>query len=142
MAELFDRTVHSVNAKDYTEEQLRAWAPGWIDVAAWDRSFLAHLTLVAEADGILVGFGDIDTASGYLDRLYVHSAYQGRGIASAICRELESAVSGDTVTVHASVTAKPFFLGRGYRLLREQQVCRNGVSLTNFVMVKDLRPLR
>ena len=28
MAELFCDTVHSVNAEDYTEEQLNAWAPG------------------------------------------------------------------------------------------------------------------
>ena len=39
MAQLFYETVHSVNAADYTEEQLDAWADGSIDMGAWDRSF-------------------------------------------------------------------------------------------------------
>ena len=48
MAKLFYETVHSVNAADYTEEQLDAWATGNVDLAAWDKSFLEHFTIVAE----------------------------------------------------------------------------------------------
>ena len=51
---------------------------------------------------------------------------------------LEGAVQGDVVT-HASITARPFFEKRGYRVVKEQQVERNGVFLTNFVMVKRRR---
>ena len=32
MAQLFYNTVHSVNVKDYTEEQLNAWATGSVDL--------------------------------------------------------------------------------------------------------------
>ena len=32
--------------------------------------------------------------------------------------------------------SRPFFEGRGYRVLREQQVERRGVWLTNYVMGK------
>lgn len=45
MAELFYQTVHSVNAKDYTKEQLDAWATGEVDLQAWDKSFRAHKTI-------------------------------------------------------------------------------------------------
>ncbi len=45
MAELFYQTVHSVNAKDYTKEQLDAWATGEVDLQAWDKSFRAHETI-------------------------------------------------------------------------------------------------
>ena len=45
MAELFYQTVHSVNAKDYTKEQLDAWAIGEVDLQAWDKSFRAHETI-------------------------------------------------------------------------------------------------
>lgn len=58
LAALFYDTVHTVNARDYTPEQLDAWADGQVDLAAWDASFLAHTTLVAEAEGIIVGFAD------------------------------------------------------------------------------------
>ena len=45
MAELFYQTVHSVNAKNYTKEQLDAWAIGEVDLQAWDKSFRAHETI-------------------------------------------------------------------------------------------------
>lgn len=138
LAALFHETVHTVNAKDYTPEQLSAWAAGDVDLAAWDRSFREHDTRVAVQDGKVVGFGDMEK-SGYLDRLFVHKDCQGRGIASAICDELERAAGPGTITVHASITARPFFERRGYRTVREQQVVRRGISLTNYVMEKRLK---
>lgn len=135
LAALFYNTVHTVNAGDYSKEQLNAWADGNIDLKAWDQSFLQHYTIVAVEDGIITGFGDIDTAAGYLDRLFVHAGYQGRGIGSAICERLERAVRGKII-VHASITARSFFEQRGYQLLKKQQVVRHGIWLENFVMEK------
>ncbi len=136
LAALFYETVHTVNAAHYTPAQLDAWAPACgPDLAAWDKSFRAHRTLVAELDGRLAGFGDLDPAAGYLDRLYVHKDLQGRGVATALCNALEEAAAGPVLT-HASVTARPFFARRGYRVLRAQQVERRGVTLANYVMEK------
>ena len=137
MAKLFYDTVHTVNAADYTTEQLNAWATGEVDLDAWNVSFLAHHTVVAEHEGILIGFGDMDE-SGYLDRLYVYKDYQRQGVATAICDALEGAASVEKFITHASVTAKPFFEQRGYVAVKEQQVERRGVLLTNFVMEKKL----
>lgn len=135
LAGLFYHTVHTVNAKDYTKEQLDVWATGTVDLEAWNQSFEAHYTLVAVDGETIIGFGDIDR-TGYLDRLYVHAAYQRQGVASAICQRLEEAVPGNIVT-HASITARPFFEQRGYRMVKEQQVERQGIPLTNFVMQKE-----
>lgn len=135
LAELFYETVHAVNVKDYTEEQLDVWASGHVDLKEWDRALSAHNTVVAVEGEKIVGFGDIDK-TGYLDRLYVHKDYQGQGIASAICDALEKSVHADRITVHASITAKPFFLSRGYRIIKEQQVFRQGIALTNYIMQK------
>lgn len=137
LARLFYDTVHQVNAADYTPAQLDAWANGQVDLAAWDASFQAHTTLVAEADGRIVGFADRD-GGGYLDRLYVHKDYQGCGIATALCDCLEKDAGVDKMTAHASITARPFFEGRGYRVIRAQQVERSGERLTNYVMEKPL----
>lgn len=136
LVELFYQTVHSVNAQDYTREQLDAWATGEVDSQAWDKSFRAHRTIVATESGKIVGFGDMDE-TGYLDRLYVHKDYQGQGIASAICDELERFAAGKTFTTHASITAKLFFQHRGYHVVRKQEVIRHGVALTDFVMEKQ-----
>lgn len=136
LAALFYDTVHTVNARDYTPAQLDAWADGRVDLAAWDRSFLSHFSLVALFGERIVGFGDLDPAAGYLDRLYVHRDCQRQGIAGALCDALEQAASGPVET-HASITARGFFARRGYRVLRRQQVERHGILLTNFVMRLD-----
>lgn len=135
LAELFYNTVHSINVKDYTEEQLNAWATGIVDLEKWNQSLLSHFSVVAVEDEIIVGFGDIDK-TGYLDRLYVHKNYQNQGIATAICDKLECIFDVDKVTTHASITAKPFFEKRGYKVIKKQNVERNGVLLQNYVMVK------
>ena len=137
LAELFYQTVHNVNAKDYTQEQLDVWATGNANLEKWNKSFLEHYTIVAINDEIIVCFGDIDK-TGYLDRLFVHKDYQKQGIASIMCNELEQSVKGNKITTYASITAKPFFEQRGYKVIREQQVIRNGISLTNYVMTKSI----
>ena len=135
LAELFYETVHTVCARDYTPEQLDAWATGEVDLAAWDVSFLAHRTLAAVEGETIVGFADMD-GSGYLDRLYVHRDFQRRGVASALCDALEAASAAETFTTHASRTARPFWEHRGWRVVREQTVLRRGVALNNYVMEK------
>ena len=60
LAELFYQTVHSINAKDYTDEQLNVWATGNVNINEWNQSLSEHFTLVAIKGGIIAGFGDID----------------------------------------------------------------------------------
>ena len=75
---------------------------------------------------------DIDK-TGDLDHLYVHKDHQREGIASGLCDKLEAHVPGN-IRTHASITARPFFQKRGYKVIKEQQVERQGILLTNFVM--------
>ena len=136
LAELFYETVHSVNASDYSPEQLDAWATGSVDEAGWNESFLRHMTRIAEMDGEIVGFADMDE-SGYLDRLYVHRDHQREGVARALADALERAVDAEKYTTHASITARGFFEKRGWRVVRAQRVIRHGEALTNFVMERE-----
>jgi len=137
VTELFYNTIHIVNAKDYTKEQLDAWATGQVDLEKWNQSLQEHYSIVAVDNEIIVGFGDIDK-DGYLDRLFVHADYQEKGIATAICNQLEQVVEGK-ITTHASVTAKPFFEKRGYEVIKKQEVERQEIFLTNFVMEMKLQ---
>lgn len=140
IAELFYYTVHTVNAKDYTEEQLNAWATGDIDMKEWDKTLSEHFSIVSIKHNRIVGFGDVNK-SGYLDRLYVHKDYQRQGVATAICNVLEQFINGNNgnkIITQASITAKSFFEQRGYQAIREQQVIRNGIFLTNYFMRKEI----
>lgn len=141
LVRLFYGTVHSVCLGDYTQEQVDAWADGKADPAVWEQAFLQRQTLVARVDGEIAGFADLD--GDYLDRLYVHRDYQRRGVAAALAQALEqrAAEKGfERITAHVSITARPFFEKRGWKVVREQQVERSGVFLTNFVMEKALAP--
>ena len=134
---LFYETVRAVNIKDYTTEQINAWTAGHIDLKEWDASFQRHITYVVTENNLVVGFGDIDR-TGYLDKLFVHKDFQGRGIATLICNRLENEVEVECIRVHASITAKPFFEKRGYEGVKQQEVERQGVFLTNYIMKKYL----
>lgn len=134
---LFYETVHTINAKDYTQQQRDVWATGKINLNEWNLSFLKNTTWVAVKDSILVGFGDMDT-TGYLDRLYVHKNFQRQGIATAICDRLEKECVCVKIITHASITAKPFFEKRGYKTIKKQGVWRQGIYLENYSMEKEM----
>ena len=139
---LFKETVHHVNAKDYTSEQLQVWAPHHIhhNHDRW-QSLLGNIAYLAEIDDVIVGFADM-TTEGYLDRLFVHKDYQRQGIASILVNKLESLLierGVKKITTEASITAKLFFERMGYLVVKEQNKPRpGGISLTNFLMEKRL----
>lgn len=139
-AELFYNTVHKINKRDYTADQIKVWAPENRDLKKWNDSFSGRKAIVAVEENQIVGFCDI-TDSGYLDRLYVHGEYQGKGAGKALCREAEkyaAAKENDLVTVYASITAKAFFESLGYSTVRDNEVIRDGITLKNFLMEKEL----
>lgn len=130
---LFYETVHTVNAKDYKEKQLDAWAPQDNDYEHLNAALRNNLTLLAIEDGKITGFADIDE-NGYLDHLFVHKDYQRRGIASALCSRMEEGFK--RIETHASITARPFFEKRGYVVVKAQDVEIRGEVLRNYVMEK------
>jgi len=138
MMQLFYDTVHTVNAADYQDAQLDAWAPADTDAAAWHERFLRDDTIIAEVGGVIAGFGT-RKGRGEFDLLYVHKAHQRKGIAAKIANETESRARADgctTVMVDASITAKPFFESRGYIVRQRQEVALRGQVLTNYRMIK------
>ena len=135
ICELFYLTVHTVNAEDYTPAELDAWADGSPDKARWNKEFTERKALVAEIDGKLAGFADMDT-TGYLDRLYVAADCVRKGVGSALLTALEARRPLPVYTTYASITATPFFLKAGYVIIRENTVTRKGVTLKNYLMQK------
>ena len=143
LSRLFGETVRRVNIRDYTPAQVEAWAAGEADLLTRDDWFRRLYTLVAEIDGQIAGYGNVD-GTGYLDHLFVRWDCQGRGVATVLCDALEEHCRDlglAAVTGHASRTALPFFLHRGYRVEREQQVPVRGQTLTNYAMRKTLNAL-
>lgn len=87
-----------------------------------------------------MGYGNVED-TGYLDHLFVRWDCQGQASPQP-CVTRWRPTAGNwgwiAVTVHASKTALPFFLGRGYAIEREQQVPCRGQVLTNYALEKIL----
>jgi putative acetyltransferase len=139
---LFRDTVRRVNSRDYTPEQVLAWAPDDVDPARWAVLSDRH-TVVAGVDSLIVGFTDLE-ANGHIDRFFVHADCQRQGVGRAMLDELvaEAGRLGITrLSAEVSITAYPFFVRHGFNVVAEQEVSVRGVVLTNYRMERLLRPL-
>lgn len=137
---LFYDTVHNINARDYTPEQIEAWAPAIPDEMRWHERLRANFTYVAEAGGQMVGFSELER-SGRIQTLYVHHQHVSMGIGSRLMSEMETRarqLGARRLTVESSLSAYPFFQRRGFRLVRAQDVDLRGVTLRNFIMERAL----
>lgn len=93
---------------------------------------------VTVIDLLPVGF--ISAVDRYIDLLFVAPEYGRRGIASALLQELFAQIPHGSLTVDASITAKPFFARHGFRVEEEQQVAVRGETFINYRMEKMRRP--
>jgi putative acetyltransferase len=137
---LFTETVRRINIHDYTPEQVSVWAPKEADHAAWRDRFIRCMTFVAEDERGIAGFGQLEE-NGHIDCFYVAYDRIGCGIGSSLLNEIVVRARERRIRMlhtEASITARPFFARRAFRMVREQTVVRKGIALTNFLMEKEL----
>lgn len=137
---LFYDTVHKINRRDYTVEQVNAWVPAIPDEAAWSARYSDRIAFVAEDEGIVLGFAELEP-NGHIDCFYCHHLYQRQGVGRQLYQRLEQEANSLDLTklfVEASITAQPFFGRMGFQTLRENKISRNKVELTNFLMERYL----
>lgn len=120
---IFKESIIGTFNNDYNELQINAWL-SVVDKEKWNEVFLNHYFLVALCFEKIIGYGDI-SKEGYINHLYVLPLYQNRGVATLIVDELER-ISNCQITVDASITALPFFINRGYKVIKKQTVYRRG----------------
>lgn len=133
-------TIRMVNVRDYSEEQVKAWAPDIYNVKEWAKRIKEMDPYVAEIDGIIVGYADVQN-DGYVDHFFCHFEYQGQGVGTALMQTLfDDALSKGTSRLysHVSITAKPFFEHFGFVVVKKQSVEVRGQVLTNFIMENNL----
>ena len=140
LIEVFRGSVRRIARRDYTHEQIMAWAPDDIDHEARGARHSSKPTWVAEIAGVFVGFADLEP-DGHLDCMYVHPDYQGHGVASVLLLQVEAAAKARGLIrlyLEVSITAQPFFERRGLRIIAAQTVTFNGQEFINYRMEKIL----
>jgi putative acetyltransferase len=161
IANLFHHTVRTVNRRDYSPEQVRAWAPddmwatrNWTNALTTSatpglqkQTFVAALSRPAnnnnavQGDQLIVGFGELES-NGHIDCFYCHADFQGQGVGRFLYQAIEAHAQTewglDRLHVEASITARPFFQRLGFVTLLDQNVSCRGVVMTNYKMSKNL----
>lgn len=140
VADVFHQSVHGIDPDLYTGEQQEAWAPSPPDYQVWAERLSVKQPFIAIIDNRVAGFIELDP-DGHIDCTYTHPDFQGRGVAGTLYDYLlrEARRKGLVrLYVEASLVAKPFFERRGFALLQENKVHRNGETLINYSMEKWL----
>lgn len=134
--EVFYSAIHLVARRDYSTEQIRAWAPRDLDQKLWATRIRGINPFVAELAGELVGYADLQ-ANGYMDHFFVSGHHGRRGIGTALMNHLlreARPASLTELTSDVSRTAQPFFESFGFTAVEERQPELRGVVIPNALM--------
>ena len=132
--------THESNARDYHVDLIERWAPREQDMGQWGARLAQKNPFVAVADGEIVGMAEIEK-DGFIDYFYVHPRSQGRGIGTALLARIEAeagALRVRQIFADVSVTAKAFFLSRGFCVMEAKSNVILGHPAPNFRMQKRL----
>ncbi len=141
LAHVYFRAVREGAVDAYSPEQRAAWAPCEPEADKWRDRIAGLNTIVAESENGIVGFMSLNPDDGDLDLAFVLPEAKGTGVAKTLYAILENhARSRNMRRLHtqASHLARPFFERQGWTVHRENQVERQGVTLTNWIMDKSL----
>jgi putative acetyltransferase len=137
---IYHEAIHRLACRDYTKEQLRAWAGSEGDPDEWSRAWKARcerkMPFVKEIDGRVVGFIELDP-DGHIDCTFVDPDFAGQGVMGEIMAEVKNeAAKLGLCRLHAevSITARPFFERQGFSRVRDHLAVIKGIELANFIM--------
>jgi len=131
---VFYSSIHQICSKDYSRDQVEAWAPKHLDSNIWRQKIQSICPFVAVLENTIVGYADIQP-DGKIDHFYVHGNHQSKGIGKALMSNIfEKATKLDRLYSEVSHTAKPFFIKYGFNVIKQQQVQIRGMTLTNNIM--------
>jgi putative acetyltransferase len=140
LAAVMFSSIHELARKDYSPAQLEAWAPPQYDEDQWAARVRAIHPFVAEVDGGVVGYADLQ-ATGYIDHFFVAGPWARRGVGAALMQHIHLAAQQRHIVElwsNVSVTAEPFFAKHGFIVEARQSVSLRGVTMPNSRMRKQL----
>lgn len=141
---VFLSSIHDIASRDYTPEQIEAWASKDIDPQKWSDCIRSLQPFVVEIDGKIAGYADVQS-NGYIDHFFVSGAYSKQGVGTLLMNRIheEARLLGlNELTSNVSKTAEPFFLRHGFYVVKRGFPVRRGVTLENALMRKDLTKYR
>jgi putative acetyltransferase len=142
LRDVFYSSVHGIASRNYTPQQLQAWAPPEYDQDKWIERINRNRSFIAVIDGEIAGFSDVQE-TGYIDQFYVASRFAGIGVGTALMKYIHQVAALRNLpelSSHVSLTAEPFFTRHGFKIVKRNMVDVKGVILRNATMRKTLLP--
>lgn len=136
--ELFFNTIRTINRRDYSQSQVEAWAVDALDSEVWAKRMDGLSPFVAEIDGVIVGYTDLQS-DGLIDHFFCHHEYQGKGVGRALMNHvMETGQSRGIQRYHSevSITARPFYEHLGFQFVKEKIAEVRGQKLKYNIMEK------
>lgn len=137
LANIYYNTIHFINSNDYTGSQINAWAPSSsLEETGWKNKWGKIIPIIAQLGDKVVGFAEFE-ANGHIDCFYVHHEHQCCGIGSLLMNNIlkkAKVLNLKRVFSEVSITAKPFFEAKGFKVVKQQNVSIRGIKFTNFIM--------
>ncbi len=136
--------IRAFGTERYHEEQVERWAAQPLGSAPYIESIRneSESLLVAEVSGELAGFGRIELETGVVSAVYVHPDHARNRVGSELLSHLESRgrkAGVDSVTLHASLNAVPFYEAHGYeRVSTVIHEVTGGVELACVEMARNI----
>jgi putative acetyltransferase len=133
---VFSSSIRTIASRDYTPEQVEAWAPEDVDWAVWNTRIRGINPFVAVRDDEVVGYADVQ-ANGYIDHFFVSGAHARQGIGQLLMNRLIQEATDqqyEELTSHVSKTAELFFAHNGFEVIERRHSVSRGVGLPNTLM--------
>lgn len=132
--DVFYSAIHQMCAKDYSKEQIQAWAPIDLDPSRWATKMHNIKPFIATLNDKIVGYADLQN-DGKIDHFFVHGDHQAQGVARSLMGKIiQEAPIQQKLYSEVSHTAKPFYEKNGFKVVKVQAVNMHGVVLTNNIM--------
>lgn len=134
-------SIRHLCAKDYTPEQIEAWAGRKFRADLWCQTIDRDFVWVIEGEGKILGFGHLalmDSETGEVMGLYFIPPAVGQGLGKKMFNEMLAVCHENNlkkIALHATVTAKSFYESLGFfQSGGDDSVEMRGVAIPCFPM--------
>jgi len=134
--QVYFTSIRMVCIKDYSEEQVQAWAPENFDMNLFQEKMDKIKPFIALLDNKVIGYADLQS-DGLIDHFFVHGKYQRRGAGIALMKNiLKEGECMPKLYSYVSHTAKPLYINHGFQVEKIRLEEIRGCKIENNVMVK------
>ena len=138
--EVFFGAIRHVCCRDYSDTQVKAWAPADFDQRAWNNRVENLNPYVALVNEEIAGYADLQD-DGLIDHFFVGHRFQRQGVGNALMNTILAEARSRKMPrlySHVSKTAKDFYCHYGFTVIRPNTETVRGVELSNNLMEQVL----